>query len=158
MKFVRTFPAIRAGQHAGERIYRSLMWQPCTICGDITDWVDTRLHVPVCSEECEYTAVTRSARRGPATQARHAEVGAPGAGGPPPRYVIVIQRGHRELFETLARSLGPENVRWDRRQAARRATTIPVGTERRRSARRREPGVRSATAGFVALLASQDGR
>lgn len=59
MKFVRKYRAIRAGQHADERIYRSEAWQPCTICKEVTDWVDARLGLPVCSEECEYTAATR---------------------------------------------------------------------------------------------------
>jgi hypothetical protein len=63
MKFVRKFPAIRAGQRADERIYRSEAWQPCRIWGEITDWIETRLGLPVCSEECEYTAATRPARR-----------------------------------------------------------------------------------------------
>jgi hypothetical protein len=142
MKFVRKFPAIRRGQHADERIYRGETWQPCASCGEVTDWVDTRLHVSVCSEECEYAAATRDAGQGS------------GAGGAPPRYVIFIQRGRRELFETLARALGPEHVRWDRRQGARRAAATTVGVERREADRR---GGTGGTVGFVGL-ASPDAR
>jgi hypothetical protein len=109
----------------------------------VTDWVDTRLHVSVCSEECEYAAA----------KARAAGQGA-GAGSPPPPYVIFIQRGRRELFETLLRALGPDHVRWDRRQGARRAAATTVSADRRRADRRGAPG---ATVGFV-VLAPPDGR
>jgi hypothetical protein len=66
-------------------------------------------------------------------------------------YEIVVQRDRPALFETLARTLDPEAVRRDRRQAERRLATALVETERRREDRRQAPPERWASQGFVVV-------
>jgi hypothetical protein len=59
MKYVRKYPTVRAGSHApDERLYRGYDWQPCKVCAELTDWVDIRLRLSVCSEECHYKLAT----------------------------------------------------------------------------------------------------
>ena len=59
-----------------------------------------------------------------------------------PRWVIVVRRDRREFYESLRllfEADGRVEVVLDRRTGARRGENWPVGTERRRSSRRRAP-------------------
>jgi hypothetical protein len=65
-----------------------------------------------------------------------------------PRWLIVVRRDRRDLYEDLRRNFdgdGRVRVLLDRRERIRREARVPVGTERRRSDRRETPGTRDVS-------------
>ncbi len=59
MKLFRRYPTVRVGmQTPDERFIRVEDWRPCGVCGEMTNWVNPRLPMPVCSDECDYQAAT----------------------------------------------------------------------------------------------------
>jgi hypothetical protein len=60
VKYPLRYPGIRRGMHSpDERVYRANEQRPCAMCGELTDWTDPALRVPVCSEECDRALASR---------------------------------------------------------------------------------------------------
>jgi MshEN domain len=58
MKYSRKFRTVGNGMHApDERFYRAETARPCAQCGEMTEWCELTLYVPLCSEECRYAMV-----------------------------------------------------------------------------------------------------
>jgi hypothetical protein len=82
-----------------------------------------------------------------------------------PRWLIVVRRERLDLYADLRRNFegdGRVKVILDRRERTRRTATAPMGTDRRRSDRRKPPPAREAAmwedAGFRLFYRGEDMR
>jgi hypothetical protein len=73
-------------------------------------------------------------------------------------YLAVVRRDQPDVFERVRKMIDGEDVSllWDRRQAERRATWVPVSPDRRRGDRRRSPESTWVMLGFVITPAPPD--
>jgi hypothetical protein len=74
---------------------------------------------------------------------------------PPPTVELIVRRGALRRFDKLKRATAdldlPVKLSWDRRLGERRTSASDVGSERRRSDRRKEPPFTWRTADFVVV-------
>jgi hypothetical protein len=73
----------------------------------------------------------------------------------PPTVELIVRRGALRRFDKLKRATAdlnlPVKLSWDRRLGERRTSASDVGSERRRSDRRKEPPFTWGTADFIVI-------